>query len=69
MENSWKSTKELTDRTQKEAAEFGLNINPEKTKIVKVGRWDEAVDEKMMIDGKEVKSVDAFGYLGQSNGG
>jgi len=64
LENSWKGMKELTDRTQKEAAKFGLNINPEKTKIMKVGRWDETEDEKIMIDGKEVKSVDAFCYLG-----
>src|SRR6218665_3524034 len=56
--------KELTARTQKEAAKFGLNINPEKTKIMKVGRWNETEDEKIMIDGKEVKSVDAFCYLG-----
>src|SRR6218665_1733508 len=56
--------KELTDRTQKEAAKFGLNINPEKTKIMKVGRWDETEDGKLMTDGREVKSVDAFCYLG-----
>ena len=56
--------KDLTDRTQKEAAKFGLNINPEKKKIMKVGRWDEAEDEKIMIDGREVESVDAFCYLG-----
>ena len=56
--------KELTDRTQKEVAKFGLNINPEKTKIMKIGRWDEAEDEKIMIDGREVESVDAFCYLG-----
>jgi len=55
--------KELTDRTHKEAAKFGLNINPEKTKIMKVGRWDETDDEKIMIDGREVKPVDAFCYL------
>src|SRR6218665_3838025 len=64
LENSWKGMKELTDRTQKEAAKFGLNINPEKAKIMKVGRWDETEDEKIMIGGREVKSVDAFCYLG-----
>jgi len=31
---------------------------------MKVGRSDEAEDEEIMIDGKEVKSVDAFCYLG-----
>ena len=68
VENFWKGMKELTDRTQKEAAKFGLNINPEKTRIMKVGRWDKAEDEKIMIDGKEVKSVEAFLLPGQSNG-
>ena len=58
--NSWKGMQDLTDRTQKEAAKFGLNINPEKTKIMKIGRWDEAEDEKSMIDGREVESVAAF---------
>src|SRR6218665_1077511 len=53
LENFWKGMKELTDRTQKEAAKFGLNINPEKTKIMKVGRWDETEDEKIMIDGRD----------------
>src|SRR6218665_484288 len=64
LENSWKGMKDPTDRTQKEAAKFGLNIHPEKTKIMKVGRWDEAEDEKIMIDGRLVESVDAFCYLG-----
>ena len=27
LENSWKGMKELTDRTQKEAAEFGLRAH------------------------------------------
>src|SRR6218665_1093581 len=31
---------------------------------MKVGRWNEAEDEKIMIDGREVESVDAFCYLG-----
>jgi len=69
LENSWKGMKELTDRTQKEAARFGLNINPEKTKITKVVIWDEADYEKIMIGGKEVKLVGAFFLPGQSNGG
>src|SRR6218665_13660 len=51
-------------RTQKEEAKFGLNINREKTKIMKVGKWNEAEDEKIMIDGREVESVDAFCYIG-----
>jgi len=28
----WKGVKDLTEKTQNEAAKFGLNINPEKTK-------------------------------------
>jgi len=27
---------------------------------MKIGRWDEAEDEKSMIDGREVESVAAF---------
>src|SRR6218665_650709 len=64
LENSWKGMKDLTDRTQREETKFGLNINLKKTKIMKVGRWDEAEDEKIMIDGRLVESVDAFCYLG-----
>ena len=64
LENFWQGMYDLTYRTHKEAAKFGLNINPENTKIMKVGRWDETEDEKITIDGKEVKSVDALCYLG-----
>jgi len=35
--NSWKGMNDLTDRTREEAATFGLNINPEMTKIMKIG--------------------------------
>lgn len=31
---------------------------------MKVGKWDEAEDEKIMIDIREVESVDAFCYMG-----
>jgi len=31
---------------------------------MKVGRWDKAENEKIMIDGREVESLDAFCYLG-----
>src|SRR6218665_492096 len=39
------------DRTQREAANIGLNINPENTKIIKDGKWNEALGEEIMIDG------------------
>jgi len=54
----------MNEWTQKEAAKVGLNINPEKTKTMKVGKWNEAEDEKIMINGREAESVDAFCYLG-----
>jgi len=31
---------------------------------MKVGKWNEAEDEKIMINGGEVESVDALCYLG-----
>ena len=31
---------------------------------MKIGRWDKSEDEKIMIDGRKVESVDAFCYLG-----
>ena len=42
---------------------MGLNINSGKTKNMKVGKWNEAGYEKIMIYGREVESVDAFCYL------
>src|SRR6218665_1534388 len=43
---------------------LSFEFNPEKTKIMKVGKWDKAEDEKTMIDGREVESMDTFCYLG-----
>src|SRR6218665_2853520 len=69
LENPWKGMKDPTDRTQKEMAKYWLNINPEKTKIMKVRKWNEAEGEEIMIDGREVESVDAFLLAGLSIGG
>ena len=62
LDNTWRGMKDITSKTQAEAAKVGLAINPEKTKIMKVGKWNE--DDKIVIDDREVESVDAFCYLG-----
>lgn len=42
------------------SAKVGFNINPVKTMIIKVGKCIDAEDERIMIDGREEESVNAF---------
>lgn len=52
----------MTQRTQEEAAKVGLTINSDITKIMMVEKLNEG--DMIMIDDREVGSVDEFCYLG-----
>src|SRR5688572_2798671 len=60
LDNTWRGMKDITSKTQAAAAKVGLAINPEKRKIMKVGKWTE--DDT--IEDREVEFVDALCYLG-----
>src|SRR5688572_8183106 len=62
LENTWDGIKEITGKVQEEAARVGLAINPEKTKIMRIGKWQEA--DGIKIDNKTIDVVDDFCYLG-----
>src|SRR6218665_2845393 len=38
LDNTWDGIKQLTERVQTEAAKVGLPINPDKTKVMKIGK-------------------------------
>lgn len=52
LDNIWKGLDVSTHRTQVEAAKMGLTFNPNKTKIMMAGKWNEA--DGIMIDDREV---------------
>ena len=64
LDNTWNGIKEITDKVQKEAARVGLAINPEKTKIMKIGKCQEV--DKVTIDGRPIDEVEDFCYLGST---
>ena len=39
LDNTWDGIKQLTKRVQTEAEKMGLSINPDKTKVMKIGKW------------------------------
>ena len=62
LDSTWNGMKELTSNVQTEAAKVGLTINAEKTKIMKIGKWQDT--DSIMIEGKEIEMVESFCYLG-----
>src|SRR6218665_2972157 len=39
LDNTWDGIKQLMERVQTEAAKVGLAINTDKTKAMKIGKW------------------------------
>ena len=39
--STWNGIKDLTKRVQAKAAKVGFAINPDKTKVMKIGKWQE----------------------------
>lgn len=64
LDNTWEGIKELTCRVEEEAARVGLTINPEKTKIMKVGKWRKT--DEIRIADRNVDIVEDFCYLGST---
>lgn len=58
----WNRMIALTSEVEQEATKIVLKVNAEKTKIMKVGKW--TTDDMVHIDGKEIKPVEEFFYLG-----
>jgi len=56
----WDGIKQLTERVQTEAANVGLAINPDKTKVMKIGKWQGT--DRIVIE--EIEEVEDFCYLG-----
>src|SRR6218665_1154182 len=56
LDNTWDGIKQLTERVQTEAAKAGHAINPDKTKVMKIMKWqgtDMIVIEEVPIDEAE----------------
>src|ERR1700733_14168394 len=64
LENTWDGIKEITGKVREEAAKVGLSINPEKTKIMRIGKWQET--DRITIEDKQIDVVDDFCYLGST---
>ena len=63
LSDSKKELEELIKELMEKGREFGLKINFSKTKIMKVSRTGEK-ETSLFIEGKELKSVTSFEYLG-----
>ena len=63
LSDSKQELEELIKELMQKGREFGLKINFSKTKIMKVsGTWEKK--KSLFIEGKELKSVTSFEYLG-----
>ena len=63
LSDSKQELEELFKELMEKGREFGLKINFSKTKIMKVSRTGEK-ETSLFIEGKELKSVTSFEYLG-----
>ena len=63
LSDSKQEVEELIKELMEKGRECGLNINFSKTKIMKVPRTGEK-ETSLFIEGKELKSVTSFEYLG-----
>ena len=63
LSESKQELEELIKELMEKGREFGLTINFSKTKIMKVSRTGEK-ETSLFIEGKELKSVTSFEYLG-----
>jgi len=64
LEDTQDGMKDFTYKTQEEAAKVELLMNPDKCKIMKIGKWNDT--RGITIGGKEIETVDAFCYLGST---
>ena len=63
LSDSKEELKELIEELSERGREYGLTVNFSKTKIMKVSRTGEN-ETSLFIEGKEIKSVQSFDYLG-----
>ena len=63
LSDSKQELEELIKELMEKGKEFGLKINFSETKIMKVSRTGEK-ETSLFIEGKELKSVTSFEYLG-----
>ena len=63
LSNSREELKELIEELRERGREYGLTVNFSRTKIMKVSETGEN-ETSLFIEGKEIKSVQSFDYLG-----
>src|SRR6218665_4104195 len=62
LDNTWDGIKQLMERVQTEAAKVGLAINPDKTKVMKIGKLQGT--DRIVIGEVPIEKVEDFCYLG-----
>jgi len=62
LDNTWDGIKLLTERVQTEAAKVGLAINPDKTKVMKIGKWQGT--DRIVIEEVPIEEVEDLSYFG-----
>jgi len=60
LEDTQEGVKDFTYKMQEEAAKVGLLMNPDRCKIMKIGKWNDTGG--ITIGGNEIEMVDAFCY-------
>ena len=63
LSNSREELIELIEELRERGREYGLTVNFSRTKIMKVSETGEN-ETSLFIEGKEIKSVQTFDYLG-----
>src|SRR6218665_2234624 len=61
LDNTWDGIKQLTERVQTEAARVGLAINPDKTKVMKIGKWQGM--DRIVIEEVTIEEVEDFCFF------
>ena len=62
LDNTWDGIKHLTEKAQMEAAKVELAINPDKTSVMKIGKWQET--DRVVIGKVPIEDVDRGLLLG-----
>jgi hypothetical protein len=62
LDETWKGMQSLTDMIQEVAGKVGLHMNTSKTKLMKIGNFEE--DGCIQVGGGPIECVEDFCYLG-----
>ena len=62
LDDTWSGMQELTSSIEEEARKVGLYMNTGKTKLMKIGSFEET--ESIQVGGGQIENVEEFCYLG-----